>query len=148
MNVQYRGGRWPLAMAAVTLSLLGTLGCGSGDSGRQHATGKVTYQGQPVKHGTIMFEPDTRKGNSGPAGSASIVDGVYDTRRDGVGISSGPQWVTIQAFSGQNVNPEYAPYGTVIGDGETYAKSFEFSSSGLIEQDFELTDVIGKGKTN
>ncbi|TWT73998.1 hypothetical protein [Allorhodopirellula solitaria] len=128
-----------VAFAGFTLVIAG---CGPSEPGRYQISGNVTYQGDPVQHGTIMFEPDTSKGNSGAAGSAAIVDGKFDSAQDGTGFSGGPQIVSIQGFSGENVNPEYAPYGTPIGEGKSYIKAFDFSENEDVQQDFEMADVI------
>ncbi|QEG39783.1 hypothetical protein UC8_17810 [Roseimaritima ulvae] len=119
------------------------LGCGGSDVQRYRASGAVTYQGKPVSQGTIMFEPDTSKGNSGAAGMAMIIDGQYDTEAEGgKGISGGPQIVSIQGFDGVDPNPEYAPYGSPIGKGESYIKRFDFPAAQAVKQDFEMADVI------
>lgn len=129
---------------AVALPALLLVGCGGSDLERYRASGTVTYQGSPVSQGTIMFEPDTSKGNSGAAGMAMIVDGQYDTQAEGgKGISGGPQIVSIQGFDGIDPNPEYAPYGSPIGKGESYIKRFDFPAGQAVEQDFEMADVIG-----
>lgn len=59
-------------LAIVTCLLLS--GCGGPDTGgRLAVSGKVTFQGQPLKTGTIEFaSPD------GERGGASIVNGAYD----------------------------------------------------------------------
>lgn len=93
-----------LSMRPLLLLLCGTLllsGCGTETSGpdRFHVSGKVTFNGQPVKAGTIYFQPTT-----GPAGSAQIVDGAYDTK-SGQGVVGGPHQVQISGFDGNAVNP-------------------------------------------
>lgn len=64
---------WCLALAA------GLAGCGSGNGlnlGKVH--GKISYKGQPITGGTILFEPDTSKGTSGPPALESIsTDGTF-----------------------------------------------------------------------
>lgn len=128
--------------ATLVFLCLAMPGCGAKDTGRYRVSGSVTYQGNPVQHGTIMFEPDTSKGNSGGAGSAVIINGKFDSDQGGIGCTGGPQIVSIQGFSGNDIDPEYAPYGTPIGGGKSYIKSFDFSDNENIEQDFEMADVI------
>jgi len=82
-------------------ALLSVLGCGgSGQDGRMPLNGSVTYDGQPVPYGDIVFTPDGSKGNSGPQGFASIVDGKYDTRKGalGKGVAGGPMQLRVSAF--------------------------------------------------
>ena len=87
--------------------LLASLGCGGhGGAERFEVSGAVTYDGQPVPVGSIVFLPDTTKGNSGPAGSAYIEDGRYDTREGGKGIVGGPHLVQIMGYDGVAVGEE------------------------------------------
>lgn len=60
--------------------LLGCLaGCPSSSEGpsRYSISGKVQYAGRPIVTGSILFEPDTSKGNSGPGAYADIQNGQY-----------------------------------------------------------------------
>ena len=61
----------PLLLAFISLAFL--LGCGGPDSGRASVSGKVTFDGEPVKAGQIAFEPQ----GPGRMGIAQIVDGAY-----------------------------------------------------------------------
>jgi len=63
-------------MAAI---LIGVAACGS-NNGLTLAPvqGKVTYKGQPIKNGTVMFVPDESKGATGPQAIGTIKsDGTY-----------------------------------------------------------------------
>ncbi len=78
------------------------LGCGVGDGPQRfEVSGKVTFGGKPVPTGRIQFEPDTSKGNRGPAGYAEIKDGVYNTQQTGKGTVGGPHVVVILGFDGK-----------------------------------------------
>ena len=79
-----------------------TAACSNSGVERHKLSGKVTYQGKPVVKGSIIFEPDTAKGNSGPQGFAAIQDGSYTTDKFGRGAISGPLIVRI---SGQIETP-------------------------------------------
>lgn len=59
--------------ATLTLLLLATPGCNSGDSGRASVSGKVTFEGMPISTGQIVFEPL----GAGRLGIAQIGDGAY-----------------------------------------------------------------------
>lgn len=74
-------------------------GCGSNGPARYEVNGSIRANGQPVPSGYIVFEPDTTRGNSGPAGRATIVDGSYETD-DGRGMVGGPHVVRIFATDG------------------------------------------------
>lgn len=73
-----------------TLALLAS-GCGSGDGGpaKYKVSGAVTFNGEPVKEGQIIFTP-TESGAGPEAGS--IKDGRYSVQSKG-----GKQKVTIEA---------------------------------------------------
>lgn len=51
--------------------------------------GTVTFDGRPVKSGTVVFDPDPAKGSDAAQGTAEIADGRYDTAAPG-GRSPGP----------------------------------------------------------
>ncbi len=82
-----RSQKWVLWLSLGLIAV--TIGCGGGDSGpvRFHVSGKVTFDGKPVKFGSIQFEPDV--GNKGPQGFAEIRDGSFDTRKRGDGVIPG-----------------------------------------------------------
>jgi hypothetical protein len=89
------------AAAVVVAALL--LGCGGGaDEGPQrfHVSGSVKFNGQPVPAGTVYLEPDTEQGNSGPAGSAPIDGGRYNTAA-GKGTVGGPHLIRVDGFDGK-----------------------------------------------
>lgn len=75
------------------------MGCSRGDDNRFHVAGEVQFKGQPIPIGRIVFEPDTRRGNSGSQGFASIEAGRYDTKQFGRAVVAGPAIVTIEGFS-------------------------------------------------
>jgi len=54
-------------------------GCsGSADSlNRFSVSGTVTFNGEPLQDGTIFFQPDSAKGNSGPGSLGEIKDSQY-----------------------------------------------------------------------
>jgi hypothetical protein len=74
-------------------------GCGDKAPEADQVSGKVTFDGQPVVYGSIEFIPDAAKGHKGPAGSAEIVDGQYDTSTaGGKGLSKGPHVARVTIF--------------------------------------------------
>jgi hypothetical protein len=76
------------------------VGCGrTGGLARYELSGQVTYGGKPVPGGTIVFEPDASKGNSGPASYATIAAGQYTTE-SGQGTVGGPHLVRIAGTDG------------------------------------------------
>jgi len=89
-------------VAAVVSSCLPLSGCGGGESGpeRYQVSGSVTFNGSPVPYGNVQFQPDLGKGNSGPAGYATIIDGKYSTADGGKGVVPGPHQVIIIGMKG------------------------------------------------
>ncbi|WP_146431112.1 hypothetical protein [Blastopirellula retiformator] len=127
--------RTALPMLLLSAMLLGCSGGDAADAFRIQGT--VTHQGKPVPIGSIIFQPDGSKGNSGAYGSAAIKDGQFDTRNNGQPMVGGPHLVIVEAFDGVDPNPDFAPYGKSLG--ESYQEAFE-----LPEEDttlnIELTD--------
>lgn len=69
----------PLAIALSFSAAVIVVGCGD-DSGlgrRYKVTGKVTYNGAPVPHGTVNFIPVKPPPPEGRAAAGEIKDGVY-----------------------------------------------------------------------
>jgi hypothetical protein len=76
-------------------------GCQS-ESGptRYRVSGKITFAGQPVPYGEVLFTPDSGKGNSGPQGIATIQEGQYDTAGSRApGVAGGPTIVEVTALA-------------------------------------------------
>lgn len=72
MNKQIRIG---LLCMLVAVSAL-TIGCSSGDADRGTITGNVTYQGEPVNDGQIVFSLADNSATEG----AQIVDGQFESK--------------------------------------------------------------------
>lgn len=117
LGVAARGCSLIMAVASV----LFLSGCG-GPSGpeRYHVSGTVTFDGKPVPAGSVLFEPDKSKGNSGPAAGVKIKGGKYDTRIDGKGMVGGPHLVKIIGTDGVAPSEDF-PEGTVLFEYATTA---------------------------
>jgi hypothetical protein len=86
--------------AAVLLVLLGgyvvaSRGCSAGVR-RYRLQGTVTYNGSVVPQGTIGFQSD--EGGRRYSGYDGIVDGKFDTNKDGKGHIGGPHSITVTGF--------------------------------------------------
>lgn len=87
-------------MAAVLLVSIG--GCKEADGVRRYRrSGSVTFHGQLVEKGEIVFIPDRSRGGSGPGSTVTFERGTFKTR-DGQGVVSGPHIVQITGFDGHN----------------------------------------------
>lgn len=84
------------------IALTGLLaGCGSGTGPLVAVTGTVSYQGQPLPGGMIVFTPDSAKGTQGSIGSAKIhPDGSFSlSTGDSSGVVPGWHRITVVAIS-------------------------------------------------
>ncbi|MDY0168936.1 MAG: hypothetical protein RBS80_20490 [Thermoguttaceae bacterium] len=89
-------------------------GCGRREGTQYDLSGTVTFDGQPVPAGQILFVPDTSKGNSGPAAAVPIREGKYDTRSANRGTVGGPHVVTITGFDGKPDPDAELPEGRML----------------------------------
>jgi hypothetical protein len=72
------------------------LGCGHGsDLPRANVSGKISYRGEPVADGMVVFVPIN--GTKGPLTRATITEGLYDTKTAG-GVPIGSHRVEIEAY--------------------------------------------------
>lgn len=93
-------GRLSLCAFAI---IVFTVGCGrTTGPARYDLSGSITYDGKPVPAGSIVFAPDTSKGNDGPGASADIKDGVYRLG-PGRGMIGGPHVARISGFDGKPI---------------------------------------------
>ena len=83
-----------------TLAIL--VGCGHSGPEKVVVQGQVTYQGQPVPNGDVMFYPI--EGTTGPASGASIKDGQYVADGRG-GVPLGKHRVEIRAYRSGSIGP-------------------------------------------
>lgn len=91
------------AIALGAASLVVVMGCGGDDSGlgrRYKVTGKVTYNGANVPHGTVTFVPVKPPPPEGRAASGEIKDGYYSltTTGDNDGALAGDYNVAVVAM--------------------------------------------------
>jgi hypothetical protein len=119
----------------ITLTMLGVFatvvfaGCGGGPK-TAPVTGKVTYRGQPLQFGSVMFQPDT-----GPVAKAKIEsDGTFTLSTDGKpGAVLGKHKVRVTCFESQSPNPPPTPPGQepTLGRSLIPQKYSNFGASGL-----------------
>ena len=84
-------------------------------------SGRVTFAGNPIPTGRVVFEPDTSRGGTGMTSIADIINGHYVTR-PGRGFGGGPCRVTIYGSDGTlpAENPDdhddalFSPWQTAI----------------------------------
>ena len=95
------------------LLALGIVGCGKVGPERFEVSGAVTFNGVAVPAGSILFEPDAKRGNSGPVGQALIQNGQYRTLPE-KGVVGGPHVAILYTFDGKSVADEGMPQGRAL----------------------------------
>lgn len=118
-----------LAVIAALWLGAGLVGCGGrGDATKRFdLSGSVTFDGKAVPAGTILFEPDSSKGNKGPAGFAKIADGRFDTAAGGKGTIGGPHVVRITGSDEATLFSDYVTQADLPKEKST--KDFEVPAS-------------------
>lgn len=68
-----------LTVLSIAALLIGLASCGPGNGlNLARVRGTVTLEGEPLKNGTVMFEPDESKGTTGPQAVGTIMpDGTF-----------------------------------------------------------------------
>lgn len=92
---------FPLASLILVITLAG---CGPSGPKTYSISGSVTYNGQPVPSGSIIFTPDSSQGNVGQQLNISIENGRYDSGKDG--WIGGPTIVEISGTHNFKETPE------------------------------------------
>jgi hypothetical protein len=109
-----------LTLMLLSCGLLAMEGCSKSKVDRHNLSGQVTYRGEPIPVGLIVFEPDASKGNRGPQGYAQIFEGRYETEKFGKGAMTGALRVEISGFppgdgsAGDPNMPLFPPYKTHV----------------------------------
>ncbi len=77
------------------------IGCSNGIN-RFEVSGTVTWKGEPVPAGEVLFEPDPDAQHDGPQARAAIENGRFRTP-PGEGVVGGPHIVIVLGFDGQAI---------------------------------------------
>ena len=89
----------PIRVSALLLALV--VGCHGASDPPVPVAGSVSFRGIPLRGGTIVFIPDTSRGNSGPLARGAIQsDGSYRLQGEGGSAGAPAGWyrVTILAL--------------------------------------------------
>jgi hypothetical protein len=95
------------AAMVLVLGLAALAGC-TREEKLFRVSGVVTHGGKPIAKGAIHFVPQA----DGPQGYANILDGKYDTAKQGKGIRGGAYAVRVNGFDGKEANE--APFGQAL----------------------------------
>jgi hypothetical protein len=87
------------ACAVALLTLVALSGCGRPSATRYELSGRITYAGQALPAGYIVFSPAETSATGGPAAQAEIHDGHYEVPA-ARGVVGGPYVATIHGFDG------------------------------------------------
>lgn len=119
---------WFLACLLLGFGLLA--GCGSSGPKKYTASGKITFDKQPIPSGTIYFTPDTAKKNMGPQGKAEIKNGEYRTD-DKFGFGAGPTVVEVIGMNGDRIICQHK-FNVDMPDEDT-TKDFDVPKSAAVD---------------
>ena len=90
---------WRTVAFVSLVSLLAGCGGGGGGPATYSLTGTVTFDGKPVRIGTVMLMPDASANNQGPGASVAIKDGAFATE-SGRGHTGGKYIVQVVGYDG------------------------------------------------
>jgi len=114
-------------------------GCHTSDGlPRVEVRGKVTYEGVPVKRGTIVFRPANK--SKGPAAGTAIVEGKFHLTAD-KGPTAGPHEVEFKIVDAPEVATESNETAWAMhraGQLKSFSQQVEVKS-GLNEFEFSFT---------
>lgn len=115
-------------------ALTGLTGCGSSSAPLAAVTGSVSYQGQPVGGGIIVFTPDTSRGTHGPMAHAEIqADGTFTLHtEDAAGAVAG--WHRITLVLVDEPNPQQQDHSSSLPQNLLPHKYCSPDLSGLMRQ--------------
>jgi hypothetical protein len=115
-----------LLTAVLVAGISGCTGGGGGEMEGQHkratASGSVTFKGQPIPAGTVVFTNH----ESGIQSTCLIDDGTYESE-SGEGPVNGKNTVNVIGLEAEGGKPQWSGVWKedVQIDGETFEKSFE-----------------------
>ncbi len=104
----------------ILLCGLTLVGCGPRRPTRYAVSGTVTFAGQPVPNGSVMFQPDLKTNPKGLQGMARIKDGHYLTGEVAGGVPKGGYQVIVYGYDGLNKS-ETQPEGKEIFPPHSFA---------------------------
>jgi hypothetical protein len=123
---------------------------GCGGSNLANVSGIVTFDGKPIEHGAIVFEPAD---HAGPVAGGTIENGAYRLEGKG-GVSPGKKLVRIVASrpTGRKIEAGLPyPPGTMVDELKPFVPAAYNEKStltvdipaGKVTKDFELTQQPG-----
>ncbi len=105
--------RFPLLLLPLVLT-----GCGGEGFPRHQVSGKVTFQGNPVEYGAIVFEPDASIGKIAPTCHARIENGAFKTD-SAESPTTGTYKVRVTGYDKSKMKPNPAP-GEIVDTPELF----------------------------
>jgi hypothetical protein len=140
---------WPRFAIAVSVSaLVVVVGCGGDESGlgrRYKVSGKVTYKGATVPHGTINFLPVKPPAPEGRAATGEIKDGYYSltTSGDFDGALPGDYNVAIVAIDADLSAAGAGNVGGMIHQGDAAHQKALKAAKSLIPSKYTTGETSG-----
>jgi hypothetical protein len=115
-----------LLMSLVPFVLVGCGGSGRPPLGE--VTGTVSYNGQPLQSGTIVFEVDGARPSTGKIVNGQITEVTTYDPNDGVPV--GLARIAVFAVDGSGASPGPAPAETPAGDPDSYKPGANYMDAG------------------
>jgi hypothetical protein len=140
--------RWhPLAIALSASVTVVVLGCGdeSGLGKRYKVTGRVTYKGENVAHGTVNFTPTKPAPPEGRAATGELTDGYYSlsTAGNNDGALPGEYKVAITAKDIDFSAAKPKDGGAIIRQGSKEQQAAIKAGKSLIPTKYSLSETSG-----
>lgn len=128
------------AVAVSALSVILLCGCGDGRPATVPLTGRVTYNGNPLSIGQIVFAPRAGRSAFGEIRDSQIVD--VTTFSKGDGVIPGPARVGITCITNmKSINGPHEPMiPTRYFEPDKSGLTFEVSADGPNEYVIDLKD--------
>lgn len=129
-----------IAFTSAALFLSTTLGCGGPADGRISVTGTVTFDGEPLADGEIVFY----KG-AGAAGMGGIQDGSFSVQQSAASVGMQPGTYDVAVMSWIVEPGESSPEGEILsieGESRIPRKYNETTTSGLTAEVSEANSQL------
>ncbi len=121
---------WGFLLALLSAVVMSSAGCGKRDRELAPLAGKVTWEGEPLRFGAVVFEHEYGQ----PATAAIQSDGTFElvTRGEAAGTVAGTRRVRVACYEGQDPSRRSGSDGPAeLGRSLIPERYTSFETSGL-----------------